>query len=86
MLFVSKDIPDDLLNVSQLHVRQTGNFNITPVVKLQQKISGDREEGRDLHQHLNRGKNIVILPVGDGLLGDAELAGKLNLTDVVGKP
>ena len=48
----------------------------------EERIGGDAEKFSELHQHLHRRKNIVILPIRDTLLADMQAFRKFHLAQM----
>lgn len=65
------DIVDNLLDMCDFCIREVGDLDISFVVEFQQKVGAYREKGCDFQKHIDGRKDIIILPVGNGLLGNA---------------
>jgi len=72
------------LQVGDLLRRQAGYIQHLQRLPAQQMVRRDTEQVRDLFQKLNGGLDIVALPVGDTLLGNAQPVGQFDLCDPAG--
>lgn len=82
VLWTFSYVVDDHLNVRQLLWGQPADFEIVPAVQLQEIVRAHGEKAGYLDQHINGRKDIVIFPVGDGLLGDSECLCDIDLTEI----
>ena len=79
-------IENQLLNMSGLFQREICGVNAGVLsVQPQQKICGATEEFRDFYKKFHGGKDIIVFPVADGLLGNIQFLSQLNLTDISGQ-
>ena len=73
------------LQVGDLLRRQARYVQHPQRLPAQQMVRRDTEQVRNFFQKLDGGLDIIALPVGDTLLGDAQPVGQFDLCDPAGR-
>jgi len=80
------DVVNQLADMGSLLIGKTRGINQNIGLPAQKRVGGDDKKIRHLFQQLHRGLNIIVFPVGNALLGNAQPFGQTCLRDTICQP